>query len=208
MAAAPSLRPLVFAAFGACGLVFADWTAGMGRLYGAGANTGGANMKLLGHGFYWQDFTVGDAYETYGRTIAAHDITAFCNLAGIVEPLFTDAEYRQRHSAIAGFAAPGALVMAVAEGLVLAGTGHGTGLAFLHADVDVKAPVIAGDTVRVRLVVTEVRAASKATSKAASVTGRGLVRTRNEVINQHGAVVLVYTPLRLMAGQPEGEAPR
>lgn len=150
-------------------------------------------MKLLGHGFYWQDLKPGDRFKTYGRTIAAHDITAFCNVAGFVEPLFTDAEYRQRHSAMAGFAAPAALVYAVAEGLVLAGTGHGTGLAFLHAELDVKAPVVAGDTVSVIIEITESRATSK---------GRGLVRSRNEVINQQGETVLIYTPLRLMLGRP------
>jgi acyl dehydratase len=149
-------------------------------------------MKLLGHGFYWQDLKVGERFETYGRTIAAHDITAFCNLVGIVEPLFTDTPYRERHSAMRGFAAPAALVYSVSEGLVLAGTAHGTGLAFLHTEMDVKAPVIAGDTVRVRLEVT----AAKATSK-----GRGLVRTRNEVVNQRDEIVLVYSPLRLMAGK-------
>ena len=61
-------------------------------------------MKLLGHGYYWQDLKVGDRYKTYGRTIADHDITAFCNVVGFVEPLFTDAEYRKSHSALPGFA--------------------------------------------------------------------------------------------------------
>lgn len=151
-------------------------------------------MKLLGHGFYWQDLKVGDHFRTYGRTIHAHDITAFCNIVGFVEPLFTDDEYRRKHSAMQGFAAPAALVYAVAEGLALAGTGHGTGLAFLHADLDVKGPVVAGDTVSVEIEITEARATSK---------GRGLVRTRNTVRNQHGGVVLLYTPLRLMAGRPD-----
>ncbi len=152
-------------------------------------------MKLLGHGFYWQELKVGDRYKTYGRTIAEADITAFCNVVGFVEPLFTDAEYRKSHSAMKGFAAPAALVYAVAEGLALAGTGHGTGLAFLHTDIDVKAPVIGGDTVHVQIEVTEARATSK---------GRGLVRTRNLVVNQDGQTVLVYNPLRLMAGRPDG----
>jgi acyl dehydratase len=151
-------------------------------------------MKLLGHGFYWQELKVGEKFKTYGRTISEADITAFCNVVGFVEPLFTDAEYRKRHSAMKGFAAPAALVYAVAEGLALAGTGHGTGLAFLHTDIDVKAPVIAGDTVHVEIEVTEARATSK---------GRGLVRTRNHVINQNGQTVLMYNPLRLMAGKPE-----
>lgn len=151
-------------------------------------------MKLLGHGFYWQELKVGDTFKTYGRTIAEADITAFCNVVGFVEPLFTDAEYRKRHSAMKGFAAPAALVYAVAEGLALAGTGHGTGLAFLHTDIDVKAPVIGGDTVHVEIEVTESRATSK---------GRGLVRTRNLVVNQNGQTVLIYNPLRLMAGRAD-----
>ena len=74
-------------------------------------------MKLLGHGFYWQELKVGDRFYTYGRTLADHDISAFCNVTGFVEPLFTDAEYRRKHSAMKGFVAPGALVYAVAEGL-------------------------------------------------------------------------------------------
>ena len=151
-------------------------------------------MQPLGHGFYWQDLKVGARFVTFGRTIAAHDITAFCNLVGIVEPLFTDAEYRTTNSAMAGFAAPAALVYAVAEGLALGGTAHGTGLAFLHADIDVKQAVLAGDTITVHIEITEARASSK---------GRGLVRSRNDVINQRGEVVLVYTPLRLMQGRPD-----
>ena len=30
---------------------------------------------------------------------------------------------------------------------------------------------------------------------------RGLVRTRNDIVNQHGETVITYTPLRLMAGR-------
>ena len=150
--------------------------------------------QLLGHGFYWQDLQPGDAFHTYGRTLADHDITAFCNVVGFVEPLFTDAEYRKRHSAMQGFAAPAALVYAVAEGLTLAGTAHGTGLAFLHTELDVKAPVLGGDTIRVQIEITEARATSK---------GRGLVRSRNTVVNQRGETVMLYTPLRLMAGRPD-----
>lgn len=151
-------------------------------------------MRLLGHGFYWQDLKIGEKFVTYGRTIHAHDITAFCNVVGFVEPLFTDAEYRRKHSAMDGFAAPAALVYSVAEGLALAGTGHGTGLAFLHTELDVKRPVMAGDTVRVIIEVTEARATSK---------GRGLVRTKNSVLNQRDERVIEYNPLRLMAGRPD-----
>ena len=151
-------------------------------------------MRLLGQGMYWQELRTGDRFKTYGRTIAAHDVAAFCNVVGIVEPLFTDAEYRAKHSAMSGLVVPGVQVYAVAEGLVLAGCGHGTGMASLQAELDVKGPVQAGDTVSVRFEITEARASSK---------GRGLVRSRNEVVNQHGELVLVYAALRLMAGRPD-----
>jgi acyl dehydratase len=59
-------------------------------------------------------------------------------------------------------------------------------------ELDVKGPTFAGDTIHVEIEVIEQRPASKG--------GRGLVRTRNSIINQKGETVLVYTPLRLMAG--------
>lgn len=151
-------------------------------------------MKQLAQGFYWQDLSVGERMKTWGRTITEVDIVGYCNTVGLNEPLFTDAEYRKQHSSLPGFAAPGALVFSIAEGLAIAGTGHGTGLAFLNTDIDVKKPVVAGDTIHVVIEVTEVRATSK---------GRGLVRTRNEIVNQRGETVIVYNPLRLMAGRPE-----
>jgi acyl dehydratase len=150
-------------------------------------------MKQLGKGFYWQDLVVGDRFKTYGRTITETDIIGFVNVVGMHEPLFTDAEYRRTQSAMTGFAAPGSLVFCMAEGLTLAGTAHGTGLAFLHTEMDVKAPVLAGDTIHVEIEIKESRASSK---------GRGLVRTSNEVRNQRGELVLHYTPLRLMRGRP------
>ena len=152
-------------------------------------------MKLLGHGMYWQDMPVGAKFKTYGRTITETDIVNFISCTGFLEVLFTDMEYVREHSAIKGRLAPGALVYALGEGLAMLGTIQGTGLAFLHMEMDVKGPTFAGDTVHVEIEVIEQRAASKG--------GRGLVRTRNTIINQKGDTVLVYTPLRLMAGREE-----
>ena len=151
-------------------------------------------MKLVGQGYYWTDLPVGARFRTFGRTITETDIVNFISVAGMLESLFVDAEFRAAHSAIAGRPAPAALVLSLCEGLVLNATGQGTGLAFLGMDLTVKAPVVQGDTIHVEMEVIEQRAASK--------HGRGLVRTRNEVINQRGEVVMVYTPLRLMAGPP------
>lgn len=149
---------------------------------------------LLGRGFYWQDLTVGDRYRTYGRTVTASDISAFVNLAGMIEVLFTNAEYRRTEAAIKGNPSPGALVFALAEGLALNATAQETGLAFLGTTMSIKGPVVEGDTITVEIEVLEVRQESKG--------DRGLVKTRNTVRNQRGETVMVYEPLRLMQGRP------
>ena len=147
----------------------------------------------LGRGLYWQDLIPGARYLTYGRTITSADIGTFTGLAGMIEVLFTNAEYRRAQAAMQGEVAPGALVFAVAEGLSLNATAQETGLAFLGTTLDVKGPVVAGDTIEVEIEVLESRQESKGS--------RGLVRTRNTVRKQDGAIVMIYDPLRLMQGR-------
>ncbi len=76
-----------------------------------------------------------------------------------------------------------------AEGLLLPSM-QDTGLAFLNASLDVKAPTLVGDTLHVECVVTEARLTSKG--------DRGLVRFTNKAINQNDQIVLEYNPLRLL----------
>ncbi|MBS0240663.1 MAG: MaoC family dehydratase N-terminal domain-containing protein [Proteobacteria bacterium] len=151
-------------------------------------------FQQLGKGLYWQEMPVGAKYRTYGRTITETDIVNFISCTGMLELLFTNEVYRQTESAIKGRLVPGALVFSMAEGLVIGGTIQGTGMAFLGMDLEIKAPTFAGDTLHVDVEVTESRAASKG--------NRGLVRTRNVVVNQKDEVVMVYSPLRMMKGQP------
>jgi acyl dehydratase len=58
-------------------------------------------------------------------------------------------------------------------------------------ELNVEGPVLAGDTIHVECEVVEARPSK-------SRPGRGLVRTRNRVVNQHGQVVQTYTPLRMV----------
>lgn len=151
--------------------------------------------KLLGRGYYWQDMVVGGRFRTFGRTITETDIVNFISCTGMLELLFTNEVYRQTESAIKGRLAPGALVFSMAEGLVIPGMIQGTGMAFLGMDLEIKRPTFAGDTISVNVEVIESRAASKG--------NRGLVRTRNEVVNQKEETIMTYTPLRMIKGRPE-----
>ena len=144
-------------------------------------------MKLVGRGFSFDDLRPGFRFRTHRRTIAEADLAAFVNLSWLTEELFTVDDDAGR--AIKGRAVPAALVYAFAEGLLLP-TMQDTGLAFLNATVDVKAPTMVGDTIHVESEVIEHRLASKGE--------RGLVRFANKVMNQRGETVLEYNPLRLL----------
>jgi acyl dehydratase len=147
--------------------------------------TGG--VPVVGRGFSFEDLRPGFRFRTHRRTIAEADVAAFVNLSWLTEELFAVADDADR--AIKGRAVPAALVYSFAEGLLLP-TMQDTGLAFLNATLDVKAPTVVGDTIHVESEVIEHRLASSGE--------RGLVRFANKVINQRGEVVLEYNPLRLL----------
>ena len=144
-------------------------------------------LPIVGRGYCFEDLRVGFRFRTHRRTLAESDLAAFVNLSWLSEELFTVEDDSNR--AIKGRAVPAALVYAFAEGLLLP-TMQDTGLAFLNATLDVKAPTRIGDTIHVQAEVIEHRLASKG--------DRGLVRFANRVDNQEGEVVLEYNPLRLL----------
>jgi acyl dehydratase len=136
---------------------------------------------VVGRGFCFEDLKVGFRFRTHRRTIREADLAAFIALTGLTEELFAVREEKQL--------VPGALVYSFAEGLLLP-TMQDTGLAFLNAMLDVKAPTVVGDTIHVEAEVTEARLTSKG--------DRGLVRFANQVFNQKGDAVLEYNPLRML----------
>ena len=153
-------------------------------------------METVGLGFYFEDLPVGRRFKTIGRTVTEADITNFVNCTGMVEVLFTNAEFLARESDIKGRPAPGALVYCFAEGLLVQATMQHTGFAFLHLELNVEGPVVAGDTIHAECEIVEARLSR-------SRTGRGLVRTRVHVLKQDGTLVLTYTPLRMIKCRAE-----
>ena len=141
----------------------------------------------------WEEMTVGSKFRTASRTVTETDLVNFVALAGFNEPLFYDANHAGE-GGYSGRLVPGALTYALAEGLVIQSHAlHGTGLAFMHMDLDVRAPVFVGDTITVVVEVTAARPSSR--------PGRGVVTACNTVYNQRGEEVLVFTPVRLIRGR-------
>lgn len=144
-------------------------------------------------GLTYEEMIVGERFRTAARTITETELVSFITLFGFNEPLFWDA----RHAATVGYPGrlvPGALTYCIAEGLLLqTHVLHGTGLAFVAMQLDVKRPVFVGDTLYAVCEVLE--------SRAASTGDRGVVTSRVSVHNQDDEEVLVYTPIRLIRGR-------
>src|SRR5262247_2661942 len=158
---------------------------------------------MIGQGLTWEAQTVGAVYRTLARTVSETDIVNFVNLCGFTEPLFMDMEYVARESIFGRRAAPGALTLALSEGLIMqTGLIHGTGLAWLGGEIRIVAPVLAGDTIHVEIEVADRRETRKG--------DRGIVTYQHRIRNQRGDVVMEARVQRMIkrrtpaAGTVEG----
>ncbi len=153
---------------------------------------------MIEQGLTFEEHQIGATYETLARTVTEADICAFVNLCGFNEPLFYDMEFVQSSSVFKGRPAPGAFTFCLSEGLIMqTGLIHGTGMSYLGGEIKVVAPVLMGDTVRVRIVIAEKRETKK--------PDRGIVTYRHEVLNQRGELVLeavIKRMIRRAAARP------
>ena len=149
-------------------------------------------IQTVGYGLTWEDYTVGDRYKTLGRTITEADVINFIGVTGMNEVLFTDHTFTIGVAA-AGRVAPAALTYSLIEGIICQYLIQGTGLAMLELQKRILAPVVVGDTVYAEIEVLSVRKTSKG--------NRGIVKTRNDILNQRGDVVITYQATRMVAGK-------
>jgi acyl dehydratase len=149
---------------------------------------------MIGQGLTFEDHKIGASYETLGRTVSEADICAFVNLCGFNEPLFMDMEYVAKESVFNGRVTPGAFTFCISEGLIMqTGLIHGTGMSYLGSEIRIVAPVLAGDTLRVTVTITDKRETSK--------PDRGIVTYKHEIKNQRGELVLEATVRRMIKRQ-------
>lgn len=147
---------------------------------------------VLGHGFYWQDISVGQKFRTFRRTVTETDLVNFINTTGMLEAIFIEEGYEL--GAIKGRPVPAALTYSLIEGFILQSMIQGTGLAMLELHKKILGPVVVGDTVGAEIEITALRPTSK--------NNRAIVTSRIDVYNQRNEMVLTYTATRMLAGRP------
>ena len=146
---------------------------------------------VLGHGFYWQDISVGQKFRTFRRTVTETDLVNFINTTGMLEAIFIEEGYEL--GAIKGRPVPAALTYSLIEGFILQSMIQGTGLAMLELHKKILGPVVVGDTVGAEIEITALRPTSK--------NNRAIVTSRIDVYNQRNEMVLTYTATRMLAGR-------
>ena len=130
----------------------------------------------------------GGRFKTIGRTVTEADITNSLSTAPAWSRCcYTNTEFLAHESDIKGRPAPGALVYCFAEGLLVQSTMQHTGFAFLHMELSVESPVVAGDTIHAECEIIEARPLEEPGPAAACV------RTRVRVVKQDGTAALTYT---------------
>lgn len=146
---------------------------------------------------YFEELSVGDKFTTAARTVTECDIVHFYMLSGAFEELFTNREFVEKESIFKRRIAQGPLTFLISLGLgVQLGYLHGTIMAFLGIDqMRLPRPVFENDTIHM-----EVEVIDKRESKTYS--DRGIVTTRNTVLNQRNEPVLYYNHSVMIRRRP------
>src|SRR5438128_1961654 len=136
-------------------------------------------------GRFYEQFEIGQRFETPRRTITEADIVAFAGLTADFNPLHVDEVFASATD-FGGRIAHGPMVIGMAFGLASRiGLLDGTALGLLTAEWEFHEPVRAGDTLCADVTVVDKRLTKK--------TDRGVVELRFEIRNQSGTVVQTGT---------------
>ncbi len=141
---------------------------------------------------FFEDWEVGEQLETMGRTVGDSEISQFVALGGFYEELFMNQDFIEKSGPYPSRIAPGALIFAFAEGLIiLTGCIHRIGMALISVEqMTFKRPLKVNDTMRVRVAVVETRKTSK--------PDRGIVTFLHTVLNQNNEEIMECRVKRLL----------
>lgn len=112
----------------------------------------------------FEEFTVGEQFESEGRTVAEADLRLFVGATGSTHPAHVDHEYCADHPLVDGVVAHGTLTLAVTDGFLADEVTGSAALAlnYGHESVRYVEPVYPGDTLSANLEIVETTRRSEA----------------------------------------------
>jgi len=147
-------------------------------------------MPYQKRGLTFDQFEIGQVFDTMSRTITEADVVTFAGVSGDFNPLHTDEAYMQT-TPFGGRIAHGMLLASVATGLAnQLGIFEGTSIAVLEISVRFVGAVKPGDTVHLKLTCTQKKESSKGNKGTATFSAE-LFNQRDEKVIDSTWVVLL-----------------
>lgn len=130
---------------------------------------------------YFENFSIGEKFETHAVTIDQCDITTFAGFSGDYNPIHTDEEFAKK-TPLGGRIAHGFATISKMTGKFnQLGYWDGSVIAMLENGWKFLSPVRPGDTIHSKLTIAEL---SESKTK-----DKGVVRIDFDICNQHGKTV-------------------
>ena len=132
----------------------------------------------------YDQYVIGEVFETYGRTITEADIVMFTCFAGLKLPLFINEDFCKKHTPFKTRIAPGFMTASIAAGMMEDILGPYTIAALTLDKFKFTKPVIAGNTIRSKITVEN--------KKATSDGQRGVLTVRVNILNENDDLTLEF----------------
>lgn len=146
-------------------------------------------------GKYYEDFVVGEEFESPGRTVTEADLVIYAGLSGDYNQLHTDEEYCKKVSIFGKRIVHGLFGLTLVEGLKSRlGLFEGTSIASLEWRWKFLKPLFIGDTIKVRWRIADKRETKK--------PDRGIVTEFVQLVNQNDEVLAEGEHLVMMRRRP------
>lgn len=144
---------------------------------------------------YFEDYEIGQAHHSHGRTITEADIVLHAGQTGDFYPHHMDAEFCKQQP-FKERIAHGTLILSVAVGM-LAGEINDVAMSYGYDGIRFIRPVFIGDTITAHATIAEKREYKKNPEQF------GLVDEKVEVTNMKGELVMALTHIYLVQKKPE-----
>ena len=150
------------------------------------------SIELVIVGRYWEDFNVGEKFQTSRRTISESDVLQFCNLTWFNLSMFFDEIYAREETIYKARVVPGPFIIPLATGLFFKlGLYERTAISLLDIrNVQFYSSLKIGETMQVEVTILEKRETKD--------TDRGLLIPEFKVSKHDGTLIMTFEMVHLL----------